>query len=83
MNIRRGASLQSTVYIVQNKCKFTPTLTAAELPLILAYHLNLLCYILHQSYVLFDCIDHFSSMNRVKSGKFGHQVNSDTHMQTV
>ena len=22
-------------------------------------------------------------MSRVKSGKFGHQVNSDTHLQTV
>ena len=25
----------------------------------------------------------FEAICRVKSGKFGHQVNSDTHMQTV
>ena len=26
---------------------------------------------------------HFQLSPRVKSGKFGHQVNSDTHLQTV
>ena len=42
--------------------------------------------------LIYDCIDHiqctmwltiFKTCLRVKSGNFGHQVNSDIHLQTV
>ena len=29
------------------------------------------------------CVPIMNMMNRVKSGNFGHQVNSDTHLQIV
>ena len=36
-----------------------------------------------QNFGLFRHMDLISEHSRVKSSKFGHQVNSDTHLQTV
>ena len=41
-----------------------------------------LCNMIHLSYSLINPMDPKHNV-RVKSGKFGHQVNSDTHLQTV